>query len=287
MPTLTQRQLDGFHEDGFIFPVEALTENEAGGLRDTVLQHLADCRRRGGARAALAFGPKVHLLARWAHRLVRHPALLEIAESMLGPDILVWGTQIFVKEPHGSTDLAWHQDALTYDLDAEGRLAAFRVWLALTHTTAENGTMRFAAGTHRDGIHTHRRAPELNGMLRGDEAVLDETEFVRHDVVLRPGQCSLHDMLVVHGSGLNRTEETRVTFAIDYLAPSARPSSGQDSALLVQGEDTHGHFVLEEAPKDDLSDETLARCSDAVRMRMARLQAMEEERKKSGVLTHG
>ncbi|MFI2372071.1 phytanoyl-CoA dioxygenase family protein [Streptomyces sp. NPDC018833] len=287
MPVLAQRQIEGFDENGFVFPVEALTESEAAGLRDTVLQHLADCRRRGGARAALAFGPKVHLLTQWAHRLVRHPALLEIAQSMLGPDLLVWGTQIFVKEPGGTTDLAWHQDALTYDLDSEGRPAAFRVWLALTPTTVENGTMRFAAGTHRDGIRTHRRTPGLKGMLRGDEAVLDESEFVRHDVVLRPGQCSLHNMLVVHGSGLNRTEDTRVAFAIDYLAPSVRPSRGQDSALLVQGEDTHGHFVLERGPQGDLDDEALALCSDAVRLRMARLQAAEEERKKSGALTHG
>ncbi|MEU0332059.1 phytanoyl-CoA dioxygenase family protein [Streptomyces sp. NPDC006193] len=287
MPTLAQRQIEGFEKNGFSFPVEALTESEAAGLRDTVLQHLADCRRLGGARAALAFGPKVHLLARWAHRLVRHPALLEIAESMLGPDILVWGTQIFLKEPGGATDLAWHQDALTYDLDSDGRLAAFRVWLALTPTSVENGTLRFAAGTHRDGIRTHRRAPGLKGMMRGDEAAFDESEFERHDVVLRPGQCSLHHMLVVHGSGRNRTDETRVAFAIDYLAPSVRPSRGQDSALLVQGEDTHGHFVLEQAPQDDLGDETLALCGDAVRMRVLRLQAAEEERKKSGALTHG
>lgn len=287
MPKLTQSQVKGFEEDGFVFPVDALTQDRAAELRDTVLTHLADCHRQGGARAALAFGPKVHLMAEWAHRLVRRPELLEIAESMLGPDILVWGTQIFVKEPGGKTDLAWHQDALTYDLDSEGRLAAFRVWLALTPTSVENGTLRFAAATHRDGIRTHRRTPGLRGMMRGDEAAFDEHDFVRHDVVLRPGQCSLHNMLVVHGSGLNRTKDTRVAFAIDYLAPSVRPSGGEDSALLVQGQDAYGHFVLEQPPSDDLGDEAMARCGDAVGMRMARLQAAEAERKKSGALVHG
>lgn len=284
---LTEHQIAGLKDNGFVFPVGALTASEATELRGTVLRHLAHCRDQGGARAALAIGPKVHLMAAWADRLVRHPALLSIAESLLGPDILVWGSQIFVKKPGGTTDLAWHQDALTYDLDSNGQLAAFRVWLALTSTSVENGTMYFAAGTHRHGIFTHHRQPGLRGMMRGDEAVFQEAEFSRHDVVLDPGQCSLHNMLVVHGSGLNNTPETRVTFAIDYLATSVRPAGGTDSALLVRGQDRHGNFVLEEPPRDDLGDDAMAVCSEAVRIRMLRLQAAEEEQRKAGILTHG
>ncbi|MFI1286589.1 phytanoyl-CoA dioxygenase family protein [Streptomyces sp. NPDC020858] len=267
--------------------MDALTASEATELHGTVLRHLADCREWSVDRAALAIGPKVHLMAAWADRLVRHPALLSIAESLLGPDILVWGSQIFVKRPGGTTELAWHQDALTYDLDSDGQLAAFRVWLALTPTSVENGTMCFAAGTHHHGILTHHRQPGLRGMMRGDEAVFHEAEFAKHDVALDPGQCSLHNMLVVHGLGLNRTAETRVAFAIDYLATSVHPADGIDSALLVQGQDRHGNFVLEKSPRDDLGDDAMAVCSEAVRIRMLRLQAAEAERRKAGILTHG
>ncbi|MFD5751089.1 phytanoyl-CoA dioxygenase family protein [Streptomyces sp. NPDC127033] len=285
MAGLTQRQVSDFQRDGFVLPLDILAEEEAAELRDTVAGHLAVSRRRGGATAALAYGPKVHLLSSWADRLVRHPTLLGVAESLVGPDILVWGTQIFVKEPGGDTDLAWHQDALTYDLDSQGRLAAFRVWLALTPTSVENGTMRFAAGTHREGILAHRRGAGLQGMMRGDEATFDESRFVRRDVTLRPGQCSLHNMLVVHGSGVNRTDETRIAFAVDYLATSVSPRRRPDSALLVKGADTHGNFVLEESPDGDLGEDGLARCTEAVEMRMRRLQAAEAERRKTGTLT--
>jgi non-heme Fe2+,alpha-ketoglutarate-dependent halogenase len=282
---LTERQITEFNQNGFLFPLDILTRQEAAQTRAAVLGHLVACQERGGAYAALSCGPKVHLLADWAQRLVRHPRLLEIAESLLGPDILVWGSQIFVKKPGGTTDLAWHQDALTYDFDEQGRLAAFRVWLALTETTVENGTMRFAAGSHREGIFTHRREPGLKGMLRGDEAAFDATRFSRHDVVLEPGQCSLHDMLVVHGSGYNRTQETRLAFAIDYLATSVHPRHRPDSALLVNGTDKHGNFVLEVVTSRDLSEDALELCSEAVEIRMRRLRAAEADRKKAGTLT--
>ncbi|AZM57360.1 hypothetical protein DMA15_36380 [Streptomyces sp. WAC 01529] len=162
--------------------------------------------------AALANGPKIHLLRSWADRLVRHPRLLEIATSLLGPDVLFWSTSIFV-EPGGDTDLAWHQDALTHELD-DGDLAAFRVRLALTPTSPENGTMRFAARTHGDGVLRHHRAGHAAGRLRGEAADFDASATERHDVVPRPGQCSLRNMLVVHGSGLNRTDEPRVDAVI-------------------------------------------------------------------------
>lgn len=287
VPGLTPQQTADFHRDGFLFPLDVLPEEETYALRDAVLHHMAVSAERGGAVAALAGGPKVHLLWTWADRLVRHPRLLDVARTLVGPDLLVWGTSVFVKEPHGETDLAWHQDALTYDLDGadDGDVAAFRVWLALTPTTVENGTMRFAAGTHRRGVLVHHRASHLPGRMRGDEAAFEEKDFAQHHVLLSPGQCSLHNMLVVHGSGLNRTDEPRVTFAIDYLATSVRPKDGKpDSALLVSGTDRYGHFAPEKSPERDMDESALKEFHNAALLRLRRLQTAAAEKKEAGLL---
>ncbi|MBM7167519.1 phytanoyl-CoA dioxygenase family protein [Streptomyces sp. G44] len=285
VPGLTPQQKADFHKDGFLFPLDVFEEEETYALRDAVLHHLAVSTERGGPIAALASGPKIHLLWTWADLLVRHPRLLEIARSVVGPDILVWGTSVFVKEPQGDTDLAWHQDALTYDLDGDGQAAAFRVWLALTPTTVNNGTMRFAAGTHRQGILVHHRASHLRGRMRGDEASFAEQGFDQHHVLLNPGQCSLHNMLVVHGSGINRTDEPRVTFAIDYLATSVRPKDGKpDSALLVSGTDKYGHFAHEKPPEGDMDESAQKEFHEAALLRMRRLVTAAAEKKEAGLL---
>ncbi|MBK1787985.1 phytanoyl-CoA dioxygenase family protein [Prauserella cavernicola] len=273
-----------FRENGFLFPLEILGEHEVATLADHVGHHLADSRAEGDVQAALAYGPKIHLLRPWAAELVRHPRLIAVATSLLGPDVLVWSSNIFVKEPGGESDLAWHQDALSYDL-AGAMDRAFRVWLTLTPATAENGTMRFACGTHRLGVLQHRRGATEAELMRGDEVCLDLDEFTKHDVVLRAGQCSLHNMLIVHGSGLNKTSDARVSIAIDYLAPSVRPSGDNpDSALLVSGRDRYGHFLPEHSARPGFDEASRAEFERAVEIRFARIGSAMRAGQAAGVI---
>ncbi|WP_166354542.1 phytanoyl-CoA dioxygenase family protein [Phytoactinopolyspora limicola] len=284
MPGLRDSEIQRFRDDGFLFPVDVLTEVEAAELLDDVHSHIRDSRAEGELAASLMYGPKIHLVRRWADRLTRHPRLLAVAGSLLGPDVMVWGTNLFLKEPNGQSDLAWHQDALSYDLTGTQE-RAFRVWLALTPTGPENGTLRFAAGTHRLGVLQHRRSAQLSDRQRGDEVCLDLDGYATHDVVLRPGQCSLHNMLIVHGSGFNRTRQTRISVAIDYIATSVRPAGHRpDSALLVSGRDEHRNFE----PETSLAELPAGRAGEeferAVAMRFDRVSSAMRAQQKAGLI---
>ncbi|WP_328708574.1 phytanoyl-CoA dioxygenase family protein [Microbispora hainanensis] len=281
---LTDGQLANFRADGFCFPVDVLSEGEAEELARDVNRHLSRSAEIEGELGALAFGPKIHLLWPWADELIRHPALLRVAEDIVGPDILVWGTSIFTKRPGDDTDLAWHQDALTYELGGAD-LAAFRVWLALTPTGPENGTLRFAVGTHRQGVLPHRRFAAASQRLRGDETIFDEETVQQRDVVLRPGQASLHNMLIVHCSGVNSSDSPRLNFAVDYVAAKVRPAGGHpDSALLVRGKNVHDHFALESPPRTGMDADAVAEWRRAVRLRLRRLRTAHETNIKTGTL---
>jgi hypothetical protein len=59
-------------------------------------------------RTANSFGP-LHLTQRWAHALVTSPAILDRVEDLLGPNILVWSSQFWVKEPGSGSFVGWHQ----------------------------------------------------------------------------------------------------------------------------------------------------------------------------------
>jgi non-heme Fe2+,alpha-ketoglutarate-dependent halogenase len=102
----------------------------------------------------------------------------------------VWSTNIFVRGE--DAELAWHQDAAYFGWEGwEGR--AVRVWVALTPTPPETGTMRYARGTHLDGLVRHGyRGTGVAAVLRGEEVLVEVDPVAAVDVVLEPGECSVH-----------------------------------------------------------------------------------------------
>jgi non-haem Fe2+, alpha-ketoglutarate-dependent halogenase len=75
---------------------------------------------------------------------------------------------------------------------------------------------------------------------------------------------SLHHVLLAHGSGPNTTGDRRIGLAIRYIPPHVRQLKMRDTAMLVRGRDTHGHFDLEPEPHADLDAAALAAHKDAV-----------------------
>src|SRR5580698_9668261 len=97
MKALTQEQIDFFRENGFLFPVPALTATET----KTCLDGLARLEAGLGCHVADA-DPKwrshAHCHSPWFNDLARHPKILDAIEDVIGPDILVWTSTFFIKE---------------------------------------------------------------------------------------------------------------------------------------------------------------------------------------------
>jgi non-heme Fe2+,alpha-ketoglutarate-dependent halogenase len=277
MTSVSERVLDhtadpraALAADGFVFPFRALDADDSSAYRRRLEAYDSEMVDRGGAWKAFRHFPKVHLVADWADELIRHPRILDTVERLLGPDLLVWSTAIFVRPANSGDVLAWHQDALHYGLRGfeDG---AVRVWLALTPTTMANGTMRFARGTHLEGIVAHKTDADRDTVrARGLEVDIEVDESRTVPVLLQAGQFSIHHLAVAHCSGPNSTLDARVNFAIDYFAPSVQPVGGPDRAMLVRGTDTHHHFELEERlPLGDPA--ATAHFKQSVAMRVRRL----------------
>jgi non-haem Fe2+, alpha-ketoglutarate-dependent halogenase len=125
--------------------------------------------------------------------------------------------------------------------------------------------MKFWPGSHRKNQLEHRDTFAKDNLLsRGQEIAVDVPEGEGVDVALKAGEMSLHHVLLVHGSGPNTTDDRRIGFAIRYIPPNVRQLKVRDSAMLVRGRDTHGHFDLEPEPRADLDEAALAAHRDAV-----------------------
>jgi non-haem Fe2+, alpha-ketoglutarate-dependent halogenase len=93
-------------------------------------------------------------------------------------------------------------------------------------------------------------------LSRGQEIAVhvDETQAV--DLILQPGEMSLHHIGIVHGSGPNQSDHPRIGLAVRYIAPEVRQEgAARDIAVLVRGKDEHGHFDLAEPPEHDSTPE--------------------------------
>ncbi|MGH2604186.1 MAG: phytanoyl-CoA dioxygenase family protein, partial [Dehalococcoidia bacterium] len=148
---------------------------------------------------------------------------------------------------------------ITYwGLDQQGDVVT--AWLALSPSTPESGCMRVVPGTHLREVVAHADTFGAHNMLsRGQEIAVEVDEDHAVDVVLQPGEMSLHHVKLVHGSNPNRSDDRRIGFAVRYLPTHVRQVIGEkDSAMLVRGVDSYHHFEPEIPPAADLDPAAIA-----------------------------
>ena len=113
--------------------------------------------------------------------------------------------------------------------------------------------MKVVPGTHRSQVPHQDTFAADNLLSRGQEIAVRVNPADAVDIVLAPGEMSLHHVLIFHGSEPNRADHPRVGFAVRYVPTHVRQLSGEkDCATLVRGTDRFGHFEHERAPAADL-----------------------------------
>jgi hypothetical protein len=255
---LAPSDLERYHRDGFHFPIPVLGPAEARERR----RRLEAVEAAHGGRLGGELRQKPHLLFTWLADLIRHPAILDAVEDVLGPNLLVWSSSFFIKEARDPAFVSWHQDATYWGLSEPDVITA---WLAFTDATVENGAMRMVPGSHGEQlVHRDTFAPH-NLLSRGQEIAVEVEEARGVDILLRAGEMSLHHVRMVHGSPPNRSDDRRIGFAIRYIPTHVKQLAGEgDGATLVRGVDDYHHFVPERAPTADLAPEAREHHADMV-----------------------
>ena len=262
MPTtLSAAQVERYEREGFLSPLPALTSDEARACRGKLEAFEHAIGGRITADPTGHYRSRTHVLLPWVHALAAHPAILDAVEGLIGPDILVYTSTWFIKEPESAAIAAWHQDATYFGLRPYVHVTA---WLALTDATAESGCMEFLPGSHHGGQLPHRAGVVAESVNRAGQAIVvavDDRPAVA--APLRAGEFSLHHTLTLHRSPPNRSGDRRIGLAISYVPTHARHLGVQHKmpAMLVRGVDTFGHFAPESAPPPD--DEEAARAAYA------------------------
>jgi non-heme Fe2+,alpha-ketoglutarate-dependent halogenase len=249
---LTEAQIAQYEAEGYLAPIRVMEEGEALALRHKL--EAVEAEMGGPLRGDLRH--KTHLLFPFLAELVRHPSILDAIEDVLGPDILCWSSNFFIKEAADPAFVSWHQDSTYWGLSSPDVATA---WVALTPSNDANGAMAVVPGSHKLDQMPHRDTFHRHNLLtRGQEVAVEVDEAKAVPLNLRPGEMSLHHVRLVHGSAPNPSFDRRIGFAVRYIPTHLRQLEGEDSATLVRGEDRFHHFEHEPRPKIDMDPELLA-----------------------------
>lgn len=238
-----------YRENGFVSGLRVMDKAAAAHLRaeiETLEDEHAD--GAGGHDLAQFFRVNGHITIPLLAEVARTPAILDAVEAVLGPNLLAWSVELFIKEPGSTKTVSWHQDITYWGMgETDDEVTA---WLALSDVSVEAGCMRFIPGSHRGGIVAHEDTFAADNLLsRGQQiAGIDEANAVHGP--LEPGEISLHHGRCFHASGANGSNDRRIGMAIRYVTPEVRNHApGRDWAMPVRGEVPAGGWSCIAGPR--------------------------------------
>ena len=256
--TLSTDQTTQYWRDGYLFPLTILSQNEALDARSQLEQIeaewlTADLPQPLGTYKRV----NAHLVMPLAARLALDPRILDAVQGVLGPDLMVWSAEFFIKEPGTAHTVGMHQDLTYWGMgETPDQVTA---WLALSPATKNSGCMDFVTGSHKNPILPHNDTySDTNLLSRGQEIAVTVAEEDKTPIELAPGQMSLHHGLTIHGSGPNQSNDRRIGLAIRYVNPNARQLvADRDYAMLARGQDAQGNFIHVDPPEQLFSQQSL------------------------------
>jgi ectoine hydroxylase-related dioxygenase (phytanoyl-CoA dioxygenase family) len=228
--------IDSYEQHGIVFPIRVLSESEVIAFRSQLVAIAQENQRRL---------ENLHLAYPWAYRLASHRKVLDAVESLIGPDILIDGNLVFYKPPHDAGYASWHQDSVYSGWHLTPSVSA---WIALTVSEPANGCMRVIPGTHKQGVLEHDNVQDPNLLnKRGERLRMDVDESQAVDVVLKPGEMSLHHTNIVHGSNPNTSDGPRIGFIVRFVT---NLSTNRDRPVMrVRGHADCSHLRLVQPPE--------------------------------------
>lgn len=164
------------------------------------------------------------------------PDVLDLVESLIGPDIALFSSHFICKPAGDGKPVPWHQDAHFWRDTISPAGDAITVWLAIDPSTAQNGCLRVIPGSHLAAV-SHRGNDDS---FFNQETSVDESRAV--DVELERGACSVHSAMLVHGSPPNRSTSRRCGYTMRYMPTTVRfLKSGEHRIYLARGRDHAGN----------------------------------------------
>jgi phytanoyl-CoA hydroxylase len=247
---LSDSEKSFYEENGYVHVRGLLSADEAAAFR-AELHAIAE--RQGandatwasvkGGGTSITHSHDVHFRSAAITRLLVDERLMGVATDIIGPNVQLHHNKMFIKPPERGSPFPMHQD---YPYFPHERHSMIAVILHFDDAPEEKGCVRVYPGTHRLG--------PLEAI--GDDHHLPEDKYPIEGATAIPakaGDAIFMSYLLVHGSGVNVSDEPRTTLLIQMRDPEDRPLSeghaSRGQGMMLAGMDpsaTPFRFAWEE-----------------------------------------
>ena len=226
---LTKEQIEQYHDEGFISPVRVISENEALSIKKHLEQVEADFPDEINAQSR----NNLHLSFAFLDALAHNTIIVDAMEDLIGPDIALWASVMFIKEPSSKQYVSWHQDATYMGLDS---IDFPTPWIALSPSNRDTGCMTMISGSHHSEIQIHKDTFAENNILTRGQVIPEVDKSKAIDLILEPGEMSIHHGAIIHGSQPNNSDQRRIGFSLQsYVPPSIKQVVGRNIWTHIRG----------------------------------------------------
>ncbi|MGB0761032.1 MAG: phytanoyl-CoA dioxygenase family protein [Rubripirellula sp.] len=222
-PMLSTAEIEQYRREGYITPSFRLPESMLSRIRNSHEQLVEKHPEFSDyCPALLAYDTDFLEVAKTSE-------ILTMVSQLIGDDIALWNSSFFAKPARTGTKTPWHQDGEYWPIEP---LATCTVWIAIDASTPANGCLQVIPGSHRNRTlaqHQRNTAEGLALPLELDASTFDESKAV--NITLEPGQISLHDVYLFHGSDANKSEHSRRGMTLRYMPTTSvyRHADAQNS----------------------------------------------------------
>ena len=231
MSYLSSNQLKQYKDEGFVSPINIFSKEKAKEIRNEIelIENKIPRELEKSGRY------NAHLISPLLDEVTHNSKILDAVQSLIGENILVCGTTLFIKNPNEQGFVSYHQDAKYIGLEPHNWVTA---WVAITDSNEKNGCMRMWSGSHKDNLKEHDQKFNEGNLLTRGQTVKNVPEEKTTSLILEAGQMSLHHPTVVHGSELNKSNDRRIGFVIQsYIGTNVKQVLGKNSVQIARGTD--------------------------------------------------
>ena len=251
MSYLSSNQLKQYKDEGFVSPINIFTKEKAKEIRNEI--ELIENKIPGELEKSGRYN--AHLISPLLDKVAHNSKILDAVECLIGKNILICGTTLFIKNPNERGFVSYHQDAKYIGLEPHNWVTA---WIAITDSNEKNGCMRMWSGSHKDNLKKHDQKFDEGNLLTRGQTVKNVPKEKTTPLILKAGQMSLHHPTIVHGSDLNKSNDRRIGFVIQsYIGTNVKQVLGKNSVQLARGTDEFNYHEKVERPKSLLNENDL------------------------------
>ena len=248
MTVLNPKQLSQYENKGYVSPIDILIPEEAEKIKLEI-----EFIEKKWPNELIGIGRNnAHYISTVLDQVCHNSKILDAVESIIGKNILVCSTTLFIKNAYQKGFVSYHQDAKYIGLEPHNWVTA---WIAITDSNEINGCMRMWPGSHKHLKEHNQKFNEGNLLTRG-QTIENVPEDQIKLIELKAGQMSLHHPRIVHGSGVNKRDDGRIGFVIQsYIGTNVKQVLGKNGVQIARGVDEFKYHEVINRTKFLMSEE--------------------------------